>query len=31
MKFNIGDKVRVIRCSRHENCEYNNTLEELGL
>lgn len=29
MKFNIGDKVRVVRCSRHENCEYNNTIGKI--
>lgn len=29
MKFNIGDKVRVVRCSQHENCEYNNTIGKI--
>lgn len=29
MKFNIGDKVRVVRCSTHLNCEYNNTIGKI--
>lgn len=29
MKFKVGDKVRVVRCSRHENCEYNNTIGKI--
>ena len=27
--FKVGDKVRVVRCSRHENCEYNNTIGKI--
>ena len=26
MKFNIGDKVRVVRCRTHLNCKNNNTI-----
>lgn len=26
MKFNIGDKVRVVRCRTHVNCKNNNTI-----
>ena len=26
MKFKVGDKVKVVGCSLHENCEYNNTI-----
>lgn len=29
MEFNIGDKVRVVRCSTHLNCEYNNTIGKI--
>lgn len=29
MKFKVGDRVRVVRCSRHENCEYNNTIGKI--
>ena len=29
MKFKVGDKVRVVRCSRHKNCEYNNTIGKI--
>lgn len=29
MKFNIGDKVRVVRCRTHLNCEYNNTIGKI--
>lgn len=29
MKFKVGDKVRVVRCCRHENCEYNNTIGKI--
>lgn len=29
MKFKVRDKVRVVRCSRHENCEYNNTIGKI--
>lgn len=29
MKFKVGDKVRVVRCSQHENCEYNNTIGKI--
>ena len=29
MKFKVGDKVRVVRCSLHENCEYNNTIGKI--
>ena len=29
MKFKVGDKVRVVRCCRHGNCEYNNTIGEI--
>lgn len=29
MEFNIGDKVRVVRCRTHLNCEYNNTIGKI--
>ena len=29
MKFNIGDKVRVVRCRAHVNCKYNNTMGKI--
>ena len=29
MKFSIGDKVKVVRCSLHENCKYNNTIGKI--
>lgn len=29
MKFKVGDRVRVVRCSRHENCEYNTTIGKI--
>lgn len=29
MKFNIGDKVRVVRCRTHVNCKYNNTMGKI--
>ncbi len=30
MKFKVGDKVRVVGCSLHENCEYNNTIGKIA-
>lgn len=29
MKFNIGDKVRVVRCRTHVNCKNNNTIRNI--
>ena len=29
MKFKVGDKVRVVRCRTHVNCEYNNTIGKI--
>ena len=29
MKFKVGDKVRVVRCRTHLNCEYNNTIGKI--
>lgn len=29
MKFKVGDKVRVVRCSLHINCENNNTIRKI--
>lgn len=29
MKFKVGDKVRVVRCRTHENCEYINTIGKI--
>ncbi len=29
MKFNIGDKVRVVRCRTHLNCKNNNTIGKI--
>lgn len=29
MKFNVGDKVRVVRCMTHENCKHINTIGKI--
>lgn len=29
MKFKVGDKVKVVKCRTHENCEYNNTIGKI--
>ena len=29
MKFNVGDKVRVVRCRTHKNCEQINTIGKI--
>ena len=29
MKFKVGDKVRVVRCRLHINCENNNTIRKI--
>ncbi len=29
MKFKVGDKVKVVKCRTHKNCEYNNTTRRI--
>ena len=29
MKFKVGDRVRVVRCRLHINCENNNTIRKI--